>query len=208
MPLLDLLSKKWSAKSVRMQIPNWWNKDWYHFVTIIDLQENEKYPGYIWATDNWIEVHCFAKLEVRTVLKILDDDFQINTMEDIGEAFVPIPSKGIYLQANEGFVFTDRIKSFISPRITVHYTTRGERAKFYSRLFKFRDTIYCRPSDEDFSRWKQWHPNDDYKTVFSGATVRGYYFGEYHQGELSLSALVNDTIYPPTLMKDPYLTWD
>lgn len=191
-----------------MQLPSWWNKDWFHFVNITDRRENRCFPGYLWATDNWVEVHCFANLQVRTVLKILDNDFQISIWTDIGEAEVPLPSQGMHLQANKGFVFSDRIKSFICPRDTVSYATRGNWAKFYSHLFKFRDTVYCNPSDEELARWTQWHPDDDYKTVFSGATVVGYYFGEFHHGDLCLRELWGDQLGPMECYEDYYTTFD
>jgi len=54
----------------------------------------------------------------------------------------------------------------------------------------------------------EWHPNDDYKTVFSGATVIGHYFGESHGGELFLRELRCDTIYPPEWCEEPDLTYD
>jgi len=114
----------------------------------------------------------------------------------------------MHVQANKGFVFSDRVKSFICPRDAVFYTTRGNWAKFYSRIFQFRDTVYCNPSTEDLARWSQWHPNDDYKTVFSGATVIGHYFGESHGGEFFLRELRCGTIYPPEWCEEPDFTYD
>ncbi len=200
--LADLLTSIRGADPALTELPGEWNKDWFHFVNIVDRQANRCYPGYLWATNNWVETHCFANIQVQGVWKILDENFHLY----IGEA--RHPSQGMHVQANKGFVFSDRVLSFICPRDAVIYSTRGEGAKFYSRIFQFRDTVYCNPLREDKERWRQWHPDDDYKTVFSGATVLGYYFGEFHQGFLCLRKLRDDQIGPVECLEDFYLTYD
>ncbi|HOI59625.1 MAG: hypothetical protein PHZ18_05970 [Methanoculleus sp.] len=202
MVLAGLLSAIRGIDLVLNEIPGEWNKDWFHFVNINDRQANTCYPGYLWATDNWVEAHCFANIRVQEVWKILDKDFHLH-IDGARQ-----PSQGICVQANKGFVFSNRILSFICPRDAVLYSTRGKWAKFYSHIFQFRDTVYCNPSDEDRERWKQWHPGDDYKTVFSGATVIGYYFGEFHQGFLCLRELRDNQIGPVECLEDYYLTYD
>ncbi len=192
-----LLSAFKGKDPVSEALPGEWNKDWFHFVNIniATPKVNRPYPGYIWATDNWVEAHCFSNVKVRKVWKILDEDHHISTWENIGEAYVPLPSQGVLLQANKGFVFSDRILSFIAPRDAVSYSS-SNRAKFYSHLFKFRDSIDCSPSADDMDRWYQWHPTDDYKMVFSGSTVLGHYFGTYHGGDLYICELGDGQIYP------------
>jgi hypothetical protein len=197
---------------ILLKLPNEWNKDGFHFINIVDRLTNQRFFGYLWATNNWVEIHCFTGLQIRKVLKILDDNFHISTLLDIdGNGIdVPISRQGKYLQANKGFVFSGRVKSFICPRDSVFYATRGNKTTFYSHIFKFRDTVYCNPFNEDMARWIQWHPDDDYKTVFSGATVIGYYYGEIRQGELCLQELWDDQLgqvkyYDP---EDCYITFN
>ena len=65
MVLAGLLSAIRGIDLVLNEIPGEWNKDWFHFVNINDRQANTCYPGYLWATDNWVEAHCFANIRVQ-----------------------------------------------------------------------------------------------------------------------------------------------
>ena len=60
MALTGLFSAIRGAEPALMQIPSWWNKDWFHFVNITDHRENRCFPGYLWAASKrGGEIHNF-----------------------------------------------------------------------------------------------------------------------------------------------------
>lgn len=153
------------------KLPENWNKQ-IQFVKIRSISKNfiehlfskETYVGYIWPTNNWVEVHCFgSKRDERSGLTVCDGNW--GTYLERGTWHLMMK-----LFSTQSKIFDNRIKSFIIDRKRV----------FFSRP----SIIYCNPKEEDFQRWKKWHPNDNYMTVFEGEKT--YYLGKTHQGLLKL----------------------
>ena len=86
------------------------------------------------------------------------------------------------LYQSENKIFRNRIKSFIIPRRNVYFT--------------IPNIIYCNPQEDDFKRWINWHPNDDYDTFFEGED-KEWYFGETHSGELFVRKIGKGTVLGP-----------
>ena len=160
------------------KLPENWNKQ-FQFVKIRSIPNNfierlfpkENYVGYSWPTNNWVEVHCFeSERDEYSGLTICDRNCEVYTE---GETYPRLMMKLFRTQSR---IFHNRIKSFIIDRKNV----------FFSRP----SIIYCNPKEEDFQRWKEWHPNDNYITVFEGEKI--YYFGQTHQDLLELHRINKD----------------
>jgi hypothetical protein len=95
------------------------------------------------------------------------------------------------LWGNIGFVFGNRILSALTPRINVKCSFLSDSYKYYSEEHGFRVTIYVQFSNDDIEHWKNSHPLDDYKTIFSGSTEVGWYCFEPYQDKINLYKLNN-----------------
>ena len=138
------------------RLPNDWNK---RFICIKYAKRTKgifKKNGYIWPTNNWIEVHIFNyKREIlNNEYYIVDNSpyTQNNTLR-----------RNVY--RIKKIIFEGRIKSFITKREHV--------------LFSAPDIIYYIPVKEDFQRWKKWHPNDNFITYFE---KKVWHFGQKSHG--------------------------
>jgi len=189
----------------RLTLPNSWNKDWFHFTNILLKDNPRPFLGYSRMTNNWAEVHCFNSVKISNrVFKIVSDGpFRIGTWDcdDFNGTIVQWK-----LWRNIGFVFEDRPYSFIIPRERVQYSTVGEEYDFYIKRKGFRDTIYCDPHVSDRQRWREWHPNNDYYHIFSGATGLGDYLGSTHAEYLCVYKLLGNRVSSMESYDDYYLT--
>ena len=116
-----------------------------HFVLKIKV-DNKKFIGYIWPSDNWVEVHCFDELNEE--IKEYDTDYKYKPFEVMGnERFRKVEGHS-KIKSNWN-VFGKRIHSFIIPR---------------DKVIGDRNSISCNPTKEDYDRWNEWHTEDDYDT--------------------------------------------
>ena len=138
-------------------LPPSWNKDGYHFVTIHVVTRNggtygyggyKTYQGYLWASDNWVEVHCFKFGGLKEQKRY----FTGNTKQDEGQQGIHhwITRSGEVVVESMP-VYTGRVISAILPR---------------SRVSFQNDQIIISVNKEDKQRWHAWHPEDDYITQF------------------------------------------
>lgn len=187
--MFDILKRKSPVTPTLSHLPTSWNKDWFHFVNIHigDLL----YVGYLWATDNWVEIHCFDHVSIETVYKITGKQCELGSNTEISCHNVTIYRPAQMLWANKGFVFDTRIISAITPRENVNFSCLDDSHEFYSKKYGFRDSVYTQLSNDDLEHWKRSHPQDDYKKIFSGSTEVGWYCYESHQGMKMLYTLRN-----------------
>lgn len=143
------------------RLPYEWNKDSFHMVNIND--NGKSYVGYFWATNNWVEIHCFKKVSLETVYS------KTEYMTYVHDQLVN------KLWANFGFVFEKRVLSAIVPRRPVKFSYLLNSKEFYSNKYRFKDTIYVNVNKSDIDRWKKWHPDDLYKHVLPGDKEIGWY---------------------------------
>lgn len=159
MGLFDLFRKE--SKSLDENLNKWW------FVVKIRLVLDGKtktYDGYIYPTNNWVEVHCFDDVkherkkywanhgykQIEGGYIIKEDDFGFKTW-----------------MKSRWAIFGKRIYSFIIPR---------------NKVLGNKDRIECNPSEEDFERWKEWHKDDDYHKEIWMEDVE-FSWIDSHQGE-------------------------
>lgn len=150
-------------------LPKEWNKQ-FHFVRIRTMPERfierlfpkETYTGYMWPTNNWVECHCFERKEEKVEYTNTENDVTVNIIDEGKGNLVPSPhhhmAKGFWSKNTH---FHNRKKSFVISREKVS--------------FSWPNVIYCTPSKEDFKRWKDWHPKDNYLTRFEGGNKDWYY---------------------------------
>jgi hypothetical protein len=176
-----------------IELPDDWNKQ-FHFVKIRPIPSRlidyffpkEKFVGYIWPTNNWVEVHCFEKQENKIEFTTVEQDCIVNIMTEMSEHMVPLPNHMMKMFKSENTYFHNRKKSFIISRKKV--------------FFKSPNLIFCSPNKEDFRRWKEWHPKNDFLTFFEG-DEKEWYFGETHHGYLFVRKIEEDSLGPMECIK-------
>jgi len=118
-----------------------------HFVLKIKVN-NKKFIGYIWPSDNWVEVHCFDKVNYE--IKKYDVNYKYKSVGTGGMNFCVIEkNQGDSRLKAKWAIFENRVHSFIIPR---------------DKVIGDKKSISCNPTKEDYDRWNEWHAEDDYET--------------------------------------------
>ena len=128
--------------------------------------KKEKYECYIYPTNNWVEIHCFKK--VNFITKEYDVNFRYVPVEEAGHSFsYKTEDYGGSRIKSLWAIFNERIFSFIIPR---------------DKVFGDASLIECTPSKDDFQRWKDWHPKDDFHKELWIKDIECFW-KDSHQGE-------------------------
>ncbi|MFH1211856.1 MAG: hypothetical protein V1659_02910 [Candidatus Woesearchaeota archaeon] len=175
------------------ELPEDWNKQ-FHFVKIRPIPKKfaeklfpkEELVGHIWPTNNWVEVHCFEKKEIKCEFTVCEQNCTVNIETETNTT----PHQMMKLFESVNTYFHNRKKSFIISRKKV--------------FFGSSNIIYCDPSKEDIGRWKEWHPDNKYLTFFEG-NEKEWYFGETHQGELFVQKIEGKSLGPMEHIDENFL---
>ena len=104
----------------------------------------------IWPSDNWVEIHLFE--DINSEIRTYEVDYKYDMIESGGMRFfmkrkLSTRDEASWVDARY-YIFNDRIKSFIIHR---------------DKIFGNKKKVFCKePAEEDFKRWNEWHPDDDY----------------------------------------------
>lgn len=164
-------------------LPNRWNKDGAHDVQIATYtltgSVNRLYSyGYIWASDNWVEIHCFDgknnKKEYWNTGKTGGHWRTFPNWSGQGECIIGEITKYIpqYELGEKNIpVFYGHQLSAIIERKKIRYDSSRNRIDAY--FDNETDLKRC------IKRWHDWHPENDYRTELRECETYNYYWKNY-----------------------------
>lgn len=155
------------AKTINTPIPDYWNK-YFVNVKVHLIKENnlEIYEGYIWPSNNWVELHCFKNAIKKQEFTFVEHT-QMNVMSEISAHIVPIPRPVKKYFRSTNIHYSEHVVSLIAPRHKVYFSKKNN--------------IYYKPNQEDVDRWFKWHPENDFFEIIDG-DIEGWYLAESHGG--------------------------
>lgn len=168
-------TKRTSSTSKRGTLPGNWNKDKAHLVGVKLISSDgsvKQYPGYLWATNNWVEIHCFDRIDAALQqIKGKGQYVSRGFYEDFGsvKVFRDPPPQWVEGASQLKLVpeFGQIKFSTIVARDKVKFIGRNYNDKSFGDGASFlRGGIEIQYSKDGVSRWKQWHPKNDFRRKF------------------------------------------